>query len=276
MGGVAWPTVALACGVLGLEAAGWSLALSGRAPVWVASIACTLAAYAGFTVVHEASHGNVHGDVRSMRPLGELLGWLCAVPMLAPFPAFRILHLRHHAHTNHPTKDPDAHVRGDTFLRVLWNCATIVPSYLREIFVGETSRTEAARAVRASSLAALLAMGAAMVALVASGHGLLLLALWVGPAWVADAFLAFAFDWLPHHPHDVRARYRDTRIIDSSWLAWLLLGQSHHLVHHLWPRVPFHRYVAVFRAARPELEAQGASIVRPGEIVPSHRSGGRG
>jgi len=37
--------------------------------------------------------------------------------------------------------------------------------------------------------------------------------LWILPALFAVGFLAFAFDYLPHHPHSVQARYLDTRTI---------------------------------------------------------------
>ena len=263
VGGVAWPTLLLALVVIALEAGAWSLCLLGALPLWAGALVCTLATYLAFTVVHEASHGNVHGDVRAMRGVGELAGWVCALPLLAPYPAFRVLHLRHHSFTNHPTKDPDFHVRGSGFFAVLVNCALIVPSYLRELFAGETSRTEQGRAVRAQSIVVLALMAIAMLGLALSGHGLEVLALWLVPAIVADTMLAFAFDWLPHHPHEERRRFHDTRVIDSGLLAIVLLGQSHHLVHHLWPRVPFYRYVDVFRASRAELERQGAPIVDP-------------
>jgi len=48
-----------------------------------------------------------------------------------------------------------------------------------------------------------------------------------------------------------------------------LLGQNLHLVHHLFPRVPFYRYRAVFEAARARIEAEGAPVVRlPGAARP--------
>ncbi len=36
---------------------------------------------------------------------------------------------------------------------------------------------------------------------------------------------------------------------------------GYHLVHHLFPRVPFYRYGTCFHALRPDLEARGADIV---------------
>jgi fatty acid desaturase len=81
------------------------------------------------------------------------------------------------------------------------------------------------------------------------------------PGWLATALLALLFDWLPHHPHTVQGRYTDTRAIPSRVLEVLLLGQNLHLVHHLWPSVPWYRYGVVFREAEHALRAKGSPIV---------------
>ena len=82
---------------------------------------------------------------------------------------------------------------------------------------------------------------------------------WLLPAWFATALLGLLFDWLPHRPHDTRGRYLDTRAIDAP-LGVPMLGQHLHLVHHLYPRVPFYRYRRVFDALRPLLLRKGARI----------------
>ena len=51
-----------------------------------------------------------------------------------------------------------------------------------------------------------------------------------------------------------------------------MLGQNYHLVHHLWPRVPFYRYGRVFYESREELESHGAEIVELTSLRPGSRS----
>jgi beta-carotene hydroxylase len=68
------------------------------------------------------------------------------------------------------------------------------------------------------------------------------------------------FAWLPHHPHTETGRYRDTRITLFPGSTLLIRGQDHHLLHHMFPRVPHYRLPALFREMRPILEAQGARI----------------
>jgi fatty acid desaturase len=97
-----------------------------------------------------------------------------------------------------------------------------------------------------------------------AGFGLQLLALWVLPGWLAGGLLAFAFDWLPHHPHGDTGRFTNARMLDGGWLLTVLMvGQDAHLVHHLWPKVPFYRYHAVYRAVAAELPAHEGITTRP-------------
>lgn len=84
--------------------------------------------------------------------------------------------------------------------------------------------------------------------------------LWLIPALTAATFLAFAFDWLPHHPHGVQKRYLDTRIILFPGFTFFLLSQNMHLIHHLYPNIPFYQYGKVFKKMRSYLEQKGANI----------------
>ena len=105
VGGIAWPTLLLGASIVLGEGLLWSAVLHGVLPMMIGFFIATGLAYAAFTVMHEAVHGNIHGDHAAMRPLSELLGWLAGVTLFAPLPLFRVLHLRHHSFTNHAEKD---------------------------------------------------------------------------------------------------------------------------------------------------------------------------
>ena len=72
--------------------------------------------------------------------------------------------------------------------------------------------------------------------------------------------LNILFQWLPHHPFDHTERYLNTRA--SLWAGgtFLTLQQNLHLVHHLWPSVPFYNYARLFNRLRPVLKAEGSRI----------------
>ncbi len=111
---------------------------------------------------------------------------------------------------------------------------------------------------------ALVAAGSA--AIIAAGYGWELLLLWLVPARIAIAFLAWSFDWLPHHgleehkPETNRFRATRNRIGMEKILSPIMLNQNYHLVHHLHPRIPFHRYVAVWRRNEEEYLARGPEL----------------
>jgi fatty acid desaturase len=132
--------------------------------------------------------------------------------------------------------------------------------YEWDFFFGAVSRTRGAKAVRGQSLLAVGGLVVGLVILIALGLGWEALWLWVVPGLVAATLLAFAFDWVPHHPHSVQGRYVDTRIVAFPMLTLPMLWQNYHLIHHLYPRIPFYRYGACFRELRPELESKGAPI----------------
>jgi len=139
------------------------------------------------------------------------------------------------------------------------DCARAL-DYFRDFFGGVTSRTDQARSARNASLFGFGLMVLTALLLSALGLGLEVLVLWVAPAFLASGLLAFAFDWLPHAPHSERRRYLDTRVIEGRALSALLFCQNYHLIHHLYPRVPFYRYRTLFNVVRPELEHEGARI----------------
>ncbi len=110
----------------------------------------------------------------------------------------------------------------------------------------------------AVTLAGLLGIWGAMAA---AGYGALALFAWILPARIAIAVLSFAFDYLPHTPHDTPAsedRYRATLLRPHPLLTPVLLYQNYHLIHHLYPGVPFYRYVAVWKERYDTLIDRGA------------------
>ncbi len=237
------------------------LAMQGLVPLWVATITNTIFAYMAFTPAHEAAHGNVHGGHRRWAMLDELVGWACGLLLFAPFSAFRVLHLTHHSHTNDPQKDPDYWVAGGSFISIVGRCLSIMLHYYGDFLLGSTSRTRAAKKARLSTVVVLGSLLAFVAVAVGLGYGVQVSLLWLLPAVLASGMLAFAFDWMPHAPHDTQARYDHSRIVLFPGLALPMLGQNYHLIHHLYPRIPFYRYGQCFWAIRPSLEARGCQIV---------------
>lgn len=108
------------------------------------------------------------------------------------------------------------------------------------------------RAERIELVVSWLVLLGVIVAAVATGHAVDLLFLYLLPMRLAVAWLGFAFDYLPHNglrhtPTEDRFKTTRNRVGLERLMSPLLLYQNYHLVHHLHPIIPFHRYVAVWR-----------------------------
>lgn len=254
--GVAWPTVALSAAA---TLCWWAAIVGHVAGLLDTPTAVALAfvsAYASLTPAHDAAHGNVGG--RAHPWLDVVVGQISLFCLLGPFLPFRTVHLRHHAHTNDPERDPDMWMsasrlqiplRAATILQYYWWCYWCPPPGVR------TEHHHRLYAVVFFSL-----LGAGFAALIAAGHLLTVLVVIVMPAWLALGVLAVVFTLLPHHPHVRGDRFLNSRARPGRWRTALLLGQNYHLVHHLWPKVPWYLYGAVYREQWAVMRARGADV----------------
>ncbi|HQQ78111.1 MAG TPA: fatty acid desaturase, partial [Thermoanaerobaculia bacterium] len=226
-----------------------ALALSGRVPAAVAVAVNALCAYAQFTVAHDAAHGSVS----RLRALNDAAGTVAALALAAPFAAFRRIHLHHHAHVNDPAEDPDFWVVGKTWPETLARFATTWLHYYRVYFL----RLRALDAGLAVSVGTVFAFAAAGVLAFRAGRLADLVLYWFLPAQLAVTLLAFLFDYLPHRPHTLRGRMVDTVSVTDRWLDAPFLGQNLHLLHHLFPSIPWYRYRPAWDEAEEGIRAEG-------------------
>ncbi|MFT5679897.1 MAG: fatty acid desaturase [Myxococcota bacterium] len=245
VGHLAWPTLLLAGAVILGEVALWAAVLGGEVSLPIGGLLATLLAYVAFTPLHDASHGAIGGSA-GRAWVDTATGHIMGLPLLAPFPILRSIHLRHHGATNDPDRDPDYWVHGSGALSTAARCATIAGHYY-VVFFSELRRPGSAmRRQMKSALLGLSVQILGIAGLSSLGLGAEALALWVVPAVLASGLLAFLFDWVPHH-HTARGRHVDTRLLLVPGLSLPMLFQNYHLIHHLYPRVPFYRYATLYR-----------------------------
>ena len=253
---IAWPTIALFAAALALwGGVVWSVHIGDLAMGW-GTLGATLALYLIFTPLHDAAHKSASSIPWVNEALGRVCGWL----YFGFFGGFRHVHLEHHKHTNDPDHDPDHWVAlGPTWaLPLRW-----LTLDLRYHYVHARQWRRQPRPHQVEAVITGLVLTALLVALVASGWGWEVLWLWLVPLKLAFASLAYAFDYLPHTPHRVLAsvdRYQATNVRPHPLLSVVMVWQNLHLVHHLYPAVPFYRYRRVWRARREALLAQGVSV----------------
>jgi len=83
---------------------------------------------------------------------------------------------------------------------------------------------------------------------------------WLLPRAIVFWLHAYAICFFPHAVPG--GGYEVYRVRTGGWwLSFVTVGQNFHGVHHRWPYLPWHRYAAVVRDARPAVEAAGIRFV---------------
>lgn len=265
MGQPAWGTVTLAGAVSVLYVATLWLTVQGLLSGLAACLLLAVLTYFSYTPLHEAAHGNIHGERPDLAWLNALCGFVSAQLILVPYVTHRVEHFAHHRYTNQPGLDPDHVVSGMSggiwsFTKAVLNFMWSQWTYLFQGHWATAPRHEKITFVAEFALA--LGWRAALLSVLPMRTWLALVPL----AWFCGAlFTAYWFAYRPHHPYDQTARYRNTSsLILPAWmrpLEWFWLGQNLHSIHHAYPRVPFYRYHAVYREVEPVLRAHGGPVV---------------
>jgi fatty acid desaturase len=242
------PGVALFVAGLGLWSASTALALAHAWPLYVSVPFNALASYMLFTVSHDTSH-------HSLSSIEAVNVWMGRIATLffaphAGFRTWRFIHMQHHRFTNHDDgRDPDHYTnRGPRWQMALrW---LTIDLYYMVFYVPKLRRRPRREQVELAGTWVL--VGGFSAAAITTGHALELFVLYYLPIRLAIMWLGFAFDYLPHNgldytPTEDRFKTTRNRIGLERLVSPILLYQNYHLVHHLHPIVPFHRYIAVWR-----------------------------
>lgn len=258
--GIAWGTVALFIGItiayIGLVGAIYTESIS----LFSGMVISTFLLYLGFTVVHEAGHGNIAHDVSWMKPIERFMGWtFTTLFFIVPFGLFAKTHDYHHAFTNDPDRDPDHWVSGDTWKDASLRALVLPLNYL-VLMATRFGQDPVIASTHRSSLIYFATTFTIAIGLVAAGYGMELLIVGIIPIFLSSYVLGMLFDWIPHMPTRQQGRYQNTRSYLFPGLKFLTLGQNYHHIHHLYPRVSWYHYQRVFNLIRPMLEKNNAPI----------------
>ena len=259
--------------------AGWALfgllGIAGWVPYWIAVPMSGIFAYAAYMPLHEATHQTIHGGKAELQWLNDAAGHLMSIPLLFSFRGHELEHMAHHAHTNDPEKDPDVAYSG-SLSKTLFFSLTALPvifvvflaawfsplaRLLRETLeksLGANADADIAYQRRFCTIVLIVASLAAY-----AGYGVEVLVFWFLPAMIGLVLIGIFFAWLPHHPHNGRGRYTNTRATLFPLSGLIARGHDRHIIHHMIPRVPHYRIPQVFDKLRPVLEARGTRIEGP-------------
>ncbi|MGH8529390.1 MAG: fatty acid desaturase family protein [Nevskiales bacterium] len=260
---VAWPTLGLFMLAIVLWVSALWGALHGLLPPALAILLQAAATFMQFTVLHDGVHSSL---MRRYPRLNDFIA-SCAGAFLGPVAscaAFRHVHFAHHRHTNDRENDPDLWSGVSKWswgLPLQWATADFYYAY--RVFRGWADiAPEVRRKILGFSFltTALFALSCYL------GFGMEALLYWIVPSRFAILWLAFAFNFLPHHPHQVLQSHNpyaatNARIGGEPVMKWLFLYQNYHIIHHLFPSVPFYRYLKIWQSKRDEFKRLGTPEV---------------
>ena len=268
---VAWPTIALLITAYAIFGASTFAFVTGAFPLLWAILFNALASYLAFTVAHDATHS----AVSSNRNLNDWAG-RASIILLEPgpfFSLFRFIHMQHHRHTNDESKDPDAYCGTGPKWLLPFKWLTLdyayFKHYLKRDLFGKRPKSE-----RREFFISMLLAASSITAVTLVGWLKYYLLLFFLPTRIAKLIIALAFDFLPHYPHEATAKedpYKSTsNRVGMEWLLTpLFVFQNYHLVHHLYPTVPFFRYIKVWNARKSYHEAKNPSTVHAFGLNPA-------
>lgn len=262
--GITWATLLLflvcTTSVVGL------LLLAGYrvVPLWLCTVLNTIVIYASYTVLHEAVHGNISGNVTGPTRLDEIAGSITGILMMVPFSAHKTLHLTHHRFTNDPQRDPDHYTKGTHAVSILLRCSTVPIAYL--VYCTRHWQQPDMRRALWTSIWAFVQTGILLVLLgVIFGWQVPIFGYLV-PVLIALPTLGFLFDWIVHTPHTDQRRFHNTTVFEGTQdaldIAYTVatLQQNYHGIHHAFPRIPFTRYRTFFKKNRQQLIDLGLPV----------------
>ena len=216
-------------------------------PHWLCFSVNTLALHCSGTVIHDACHQSAHRN----RIVNAILGHCSALILVFAFPVFTRVHLQHHGNVNHPKDDPDHYVSTGG---PLWLIA--VRFLYHEVFFFQR------RLWRNYELLEWFISRLIIITIVyisVQYHFLgYILNFWFIPAFLIGITLGFFFDYLPHRPFVERNRWKNARVYPGKVLNILILGQNYHLIHHLWPSIPWYNYQPAYYLMKPLLDEKGS------------------
>lgn len=256
---IAWPTIMLLLASFIIFGVATTVYVHGNLSLFWAIVFNTIASYISFTPAHDAAHNAVSRN----RQLNDWVGRI-ATALQSPVPffrTFRYIHMQHHRFTNDELKDPDTYVGNGPRWLLPFKWATLDLNYFYYYFFKSAGIMARPKSERTELFFAFLFSASVLTAITLAGWLEYYLLLFLIPQRITAVFLACTFDFLPHYPHEAHAadapfQCTSNRVGMEWWLTPVLLYQNYHLVHHLYPTVPFYRYIKLWNAKKCYHESQ--------------------
>ena len=249
-----WEMILIGLGQAAIWLSLWPLVLSGFLDLWAGFLIASLCACFAYLPSHEAQHGNYSRGNPKLRWLDSLVGHITLITLKFPYHILRITHMKHHAYTNDPEKDPDyANAHNTSVLQVIKNVldgSTLQFDKYLEVFQNDKAFVNSFH--QAIPIAMFYKFAPLVLVIIFPFETLLL---WWLPAKIGSVYTTVFFSYYPHLGTST-GRYMNTRF----WSHWMPRFLNHsmqlHFVHHLHPNIGHYDEPKAIEALKPFLIAR--------------------
>ena len=234
----------------------WPIVIADFIPLWSGFCIASICACFAYLPSHESQHGNYSRGNPKMRWLDALVGHITLITLISPYEILRVTHMKHHAYTNDPEKDPDyLNAHSESLLKTIKRAAdgSSTADYKKCLDVFANDKNFVNSYKKAIPIALLYRSILLTLVVIFPLETLLL---WWLPAKIGTVYIVIFFSWFPHQ-HTSTGRYKDTRF----WSHWMPRYVNHsmqlHFIHHLHPNIGHYDEPKAIEALKPILIARG-------------------
>ena len=226
--------------------------------------ACLINGTSGY-FLFSPMHDAIHSSLGRSKQLNLWVGRITFLyfSSLVAFELMRFIHFRHHRNANGEGDEADQVVQsGPAWLRLLkWPFIDFIYGWKYLGYWKDRPKSETRNVI-----IMFLATIVVWPWLIINGYLTELLMFWIIPQRISFFFISFIFVYLPHVPNEISEKedaYRATSIrMGMEWLlSPLMMYQNYHLVHHLYPNIPFYRMVKIWNSRLDEHLSHDPAIV---------------
>ena len=102
-----WEMILIGVGQATVWLSLWPLVINGYISLFFGSLIATICACFAYLPSHEAQHGNYSRGNPKRRWIDSFVSHFTLITIMFPHDLMRCTHMKHHAYTNNPEKDPD-------------------------------------------------------------------------------------------------------------------------------------------------------------------------
>ncbi|GIR88004.1 MAG: hypothetical protein CM15mP86_14630 [Gammaproteobacteria bacterium] len=129
MGRIEWEMIVIGLLQFVVWIACWVLVINGTLALWEGFLLSVFTTAFAYLPSHAGQHGHLSGGDKNKEWLNFWVGQISLIPLSQSHDILKATHLKHHAHTNDPEKDPDFY---HTHVDSLWKVAKNVNNSYNE------------------------------------------------------------------------------------------------------------------------------------------------